>query len=95
MIVKMRTDGMYNDMWEVISDITSFRYAKITEQEAYSRQEKGGLNNFIHSLHKNNINNNFVYLQAWHKRSSDPINMVSNQSLFILNDEGKTVERIN
>lgn len=101
MIVKLKEDTVYKNTWTFISGITSFRYAKITEEQALTHRKRGGLNDFIQSRDKPDNTGRFVkneiyiYLQAWHQRSSDPINIISNMSTFILDDLGKTIERIN
>ena len=87
--------------WEIISDITSFRYMKLEKDEVKEKEKIVNLrlNDFIQLLDKNGEidyqNNNYVYIQAWHKRDGDPLNIVTNLSAYMLNDEGKTIERIN
>jgi len=99
MILKLRTvefrTKKFRAGWELISDITSFRYAKVDKED----EKNFTLNSSIRSLDKNGRadekNTNYVYIQAWHKRSSEPLNIITNMVAYMLNDEGKTIERIN
>jgi len=87
--------------WEMISDVTSFRYMILDKDEVQDKEkiDKLKINDFIQLLDKNGeIDykfNSYVYIQAWHKRDGDPLNIVTNLVAYILNDEGKTIERIN
>ncbi len=99
MILKMRVvrhhlKHVYG--WEFISDITSFIYSKIEKEEI---DAKKGINSYEQSVDKKGVvdklNNQYVFIQAWHKRSDTPINIVTNLVVYMLTDEGKTIERIN
>ncbi len=96
MILKMQVNLVYERGWEVISDITSYRYFPTTKEEGRKRK---GLNEYIQALDKSGKVDEGVkgykYIQAWHKRSSEPLNIVTNMIAYVLNDEGKTIERIN
>ena len=91
MIVKFKVVAMYKDSWEIISEITSFRYSRITKEQALEHRKKGGLSDYIEIA----VSESYVYFQAWHKRSQEPINIISNRAMYLLNDEGKTIEKIN
>lgn len=100
MIVKFQVNLVHQcgweSGWEVISDITSYRYFPITKEEGRNRK---GLNDYIQALDESGKVDEKVkiykYVQAWHKRNSEPINIVTNMVIYVLNDEGKTIERIN
>lgn len=82
---------MYKSSWEIISNITSFRYSKISREEAKKHRENYKINDYINIAGFDS----FVYFQAWHTRSKEPINILTNHAIFLLNDEGKTIEKIN
>lgn len=100
MILKMRICQYqfqkYSLGWELISEITSFRYSKISKEEKQNKELH--LNSCIESLDNNGRvdikNNDYIYVQAWHKRSAEPLNIISNMLVYMLNDEGKTIERL-
>ena len=96
MILKYLTDDSYQRGGERISDITSIRYCSITKEQ---RKNNKGLNGYIQARDESGKVDEKVlkykYVQAWHKRSSEPINIVTNMLVYLLNDEGKTIEKIN
>jgi len=102
MILKLRIntvhDKDWSKGWELISDITSFRYSKVNKE--FREKKDLRLNDCIQWRDKNGkvdeINQNYVHIMAWHKRAVDePINIVTNMTTYMLNDEGKTIEKIN
>ena len=102
MILKLRINTIHDKDWgkgwELISDITSFRYSKVNKE--FREKKDLRLNDYIQWRDKegkvDKINQNYVYIQAWHKRAIDePINIVTNMPVYMLNDEGKTIEKIN
>lgn len=97
MILKFKTYQMSNEAWHIISEITNVCHARITKEQ---RQNPNLIvNDVVQALDDNGrINEQFqtyILVQAWHKRNSDPINIITNMPVYLLNDEGKTVERIN
>jgi len=105
MILKLRVNIVrginnpdYSIGWELISDIISFRYSKVNKE--FRDKKDLRLNDYIQWRDKkgkvDEVNQNYVYIQAWHKRANDePINIVTNMPAYMLNDEGKTIEKIN
>ena len=95
MILKMQVNVPQRG-WEVISDITSYRFFPTTKEEGRNRK---GLNDYIQALDEfGNVDEKlkeYKYIQAWTKRSSEPLNIVTNMIVYVLNDEGKTIEKIN
>ena len=91
MIVKLKVVSMFKDSWEIISEISSFRYSRISKEEALQQRKNGGLSDYIEIPESES----YVYFQAWHKRSQEPINVISNRVVYLLNDAGKTIEKIN
>ncbi len=97
MILKYETDCIFGSCWELISEVTSYRYTKICEAQA-GRKDLQLNDNYRIKTNSGEIdekNKNFVYIQAWHIRSSEPINIITNAVAYMLNDSGRTVERIN
>ncbi len=97
MILKYETSCVFGTCWESISDITSYRYTKICK--AQSERKDLHLNDNYRTKTKDGEidekNTNFGYIQVWHKRDKEPINIITNAVAYMLNDEGKTIERIN
>jgi len=91
MIAKFKVDAMFEPSWEIISEITSFRYSRINKEQVLEHRKKEVLNDFIEIP----ASESYIYFQAWHKRSQDPINIISNRAIYLLNDCGKTIEKIN
>ena len=102
MILKMLVNGMFGNTWEVIENITSFRYSSLTEKQLTDVDKnpmKYDLNDYITAVDDDGndikgFRDSFVYFQAWIRGKSDPINIVTDLPAYILNDEGKTIERI-
>jgi len=96
--MKISLNAECSNGWELISDVTSFRYSKVTKEQAENkelrvndrnqrRDKEGKIETDVQG---------YVYIQAWHKRATDePINIITNMPAYMLNDEGKTIERIN
>ena len=98
MILKYRGYSMGKRLaWNIISDVTSVKHCRITLEQV--KEDKLPLNDHIECLDENGKpvkNIAFRYIQAWHTRADDdPINLVTNMSAYLLNDDGKTVEKIN
>ena len=95
MLLKLQVNLVNQRGWEIISDITTYRYFPTTKEKGRKRK---GLNDYIQARDESgNIDEevkNYRYIQAWHKRSSEPLNIVTNMIVYVLNDEGKTIERI-
>lgn len=101
MILKMLVNGMFGRTWEIISGITSFRYRHLNEKQLINIEknpDKYDLNDFIQATDDNGktekgFKDTYVYFQGWYGKDR-PINIVSNLPVYILNDEGKTIESI-
>ena len=101
MILKMLVNGMFGSTWEIISGITSFKYSHLTEKQLDDVDKdpmKHDLNDYITAVDDDGnevkgFRDSYVYLQAWYGKDR-PMNIVTNMPVYILNDEGKTIERI-
>jgi len=93
MILKLELNGKIDGGWELISDITCFKHFRLDEETAINLDESLELFDFIET--KTDKKLSYVYIQAWCKRQSAPIYIITNKQAFMLNDEGKTIERIN
>lgn len=97
MIVKFRANGAFGECWEFVFDVTSFSHSKINKEQ----RESGDIlaNDYIQRRDRDGKIEegavDYIYFQAWHTRSLDPINIITNMPVYILNDEGKTVEKVN
>lgn len=100
MIVKFKTNAIFGESWEFIPDVSSFRHSKISKEQRQSKNLQ--LNDYIQHRDKNGKVykdiEDYVYFQAWIKNTvkvDEPICIVTNMPTYLLNDEGKTIERIN
>jgi len=88
---------MGNEAWSIISGITSITHARITK--AQRQNPNLIINECVQALDDvGRVDEQFQsyeLVQAWHGRNSDPINIITNMPVYLLNDEGKTVEKIN
>ena len=97
MIVKYLSNALMGESWELIDSVTSVRYARISSGSV-DKYNDIPLNDRIEKIDKHDklvSGLNHVCVQMWHHNELEPINIITNMSVFALNDEGKTVERIN
>lgn len=107
MILKLRVNGMFNrQAWELIGNISSARYSPLTKEgkkEIDGNSDAKLLNDYIERLDENGVVykdipiDDYKMITVWfrHKAGKDePMNIVTNMPAYLLNDEGKTLEKI-
>lgn len=97
MILKFMNNGQYQTGWEMMDYISSLKYSSITKEQ---RQEANlYVNYYIQLLDKDGrveeTVENYKYIQIWNNKNTDePFCIVTNMPVYLLNDEGKTIEKI-
>jgi len=100
MILKLRVNGMFGEAWELIENISSVRHQPINKQQRQKRNIDTDLmlNDYIQRLDKNGKiledAEYYNHITAWLRNNDKPMNFVTNLVVYLLNDEGKTIERI-
>jgi len=104
MILKLRVINWENfekQSWELISDISSCRYFRLTKKQARERandNSKSPINDIIEWVDgtgkvEEDIDR-YTFIIAWFNGEIEPLNIITNCSAYLLNDEGKTIEKI-
>lgn len=100
MVVKYLTNG-FQEGWEFISDVTSFKYSEISEKQRKGvRKNCTCINDYISRLDEDGKIReeikDYIYFRAWHKNQTTgkSIEIITNMSVYLLNDDGKIIERI-
>lgn len=97
MIVKYLTNK-FQGSWGFISDVTSFEHSEISENQRKVAKKNLCINAEISLLDGdgkiNENNKDYGYFSAWHKNSDKAFEVITNGPVYLLNDHGKTIERI-
>ncbi len=103
MILKLRVNGMFNrQAWELIENISSARHSVLSKESKKEIDGNGDitLNDYIERLDGNGVAykdipiDNYRIITVWFHGKDEPMNIVTNLVAYLLNDEGKTIERI-
>jgi hypothetical protein len=97
MILKFAIDSGFGRSWELIDDVVQINYSFPTKE-----QRQGILsepNRYIQEINEKNgkltLNQRYVYVIATLNGKDKYFSLISNLNVYLLNSEGKTIERLN
>ncbi len=99
MIIKMRTQENCNEGWLIIADVETVSYRVISKSDR--QNERFHPDYYVQALDRNGRVDEtlgmeeYKYITASLKEEGKYRTICSNMVVYLLNDEGKTVERLN
>ena len=96
MILKYKCFTTTGISWTIISDINFFRYSEINKTKRQHMSLE--VNDMIHCVDKNGIikesKRKYKFIET-RNRTGGYMQYITNMQAYILNDNGKTIEKLN
>lgn len=96
MILKYNIDSGFGESWEIRDKVENINYSRPSKEERQAILSEP--NRYIQEIVNGRINEKnqkYVYAVATLNNSDKYFSILSNKQVYLLSDEGKTIERLN
>lgn len=94
MILKFLVNRFREDTWEYVDNITTFQFKKLTKKEKEEAEKELTKCDRLNSVEETKRgNDSWTYIHYWVKER-EGVNFLTNMPAYLLNNDGKTIERI-